>query len=211
MLFSVPFWKVLEQYKNSWCLPCKCKYLIIHSPQGFSGIIYNTGWGTLPDCLRCSLQVMKEWNDAPIHECESLHKKGFGICATRKKFFRGASSPVIVQRVTKRAIKLKTRLPNGQLTQILKCHQQLPKRLEKCWRTKLLSEKPIAIRFALHFCRILSLKLCGNYPRKATVFLNNKKRNMVVSEDHIFYTQYFNIVCYMIQEITQAKTARFSL
>ena len=41
---------------------CKyCKYLIIHSPQGFSGIIDNTGWGTLPDCLRCSLQVMKEW------------------------------------------------------------------------------------------------------------------------------------------------------
>ena len=37
-----------------------CKYLIIHSPQGFSGIIYNTGWGTLPDCLRCSLQVLKE-------------------------------------------------------------------------------------------------------------------------------------------------------
>ena len=59
-------------------------------------------------------------------------KKGFGICATRKFFFRGASSPVIVQRVTKRAIKLKTRLANSQLTQILKCHQQLPKRLEKC-------------------------------------------------------------------------------
>ena len=37
-----------------------CKYLIIHSPQGFSGIIYNTGRGTLPDCLRCSLQVMKK-------------------------------------------------------------------------------------------------------------------------------------------------------
>ena len=37
-----------------------CKYLIIHSPQGFSGIIYNTVWGTLPDCLRCSLQVVKE-------------------------------------------------------------------------------------------------------------------------------------------------------
>ena len=31
-----------------------------HSSQGFSGIIDNTGWGTLPDCLRCSLQVMKE-------------------------------------------------------------------------------------------------------------------------------------------------------
>ena len=37
-----------------------CKYLIIHSPQGFSGMIYNAGWGTLPDCFRCSLQVMKE-------------------------------------------------------------------------------------------------------------------------------------------------------
>ena len=43
------------------CVVCKCKYHIIHFPQGFSGIIYNTGWGTLPDCLRCSLQVMKEW------------------------------------------------------------------------------------------------------------------------------------------------------
>ena len=40
---------------------CKCKYHIIHSTQRFSGIIYNTGWRTLPDCLRCSLQVMKEW------------------------------------------------------------------------------------------------------------------------------------------------------
>ena len=38
----------------------KCKHHIIHSPHGFSGIIYNTGWGTLPDCLRCSLQVVKE-------------------------------------------------------------------------------------------------------------------------------------------------------
>ena len=37
-----------------------CKYLIMHSNQDFSGIIYNTGWGTLPDCLRCSLQVMKK-------------------------------------------------------------------------------------------------------------------------------------------------------
>ena len=34
-----------------------CKYLIMHSNQGFSGIIYNTGWGT--------------GNDAPTHECES--------------------------------------------------------------------------------------------------------------------------------------------
>ena len=42
------------------CVIVNCKYLII-SPQGFSGMIYNTGWGTLPDCLRCSLQVMKEW------------------------------------------------------------------------------------------------------------------------------------------------------
>jgi len=28
---------------------------IIHSPQGFSGIIYNTMWGTFPDCLWRSL------------------------------------------------------------------------------------------------------------------------------------------------------------
>ena len=35
------------------------KYLIIHFPRGFSGIIYNTGWGTLSDCLRCSLQVWR--------------------------------------------------------------------------------------------------------------------------------------------------------
>ena len=35
-------------------------YVWTCSLQGFSGIIYNTDWGTLPDCLRCSLQVMKE-------------------------------------------------------------------------------------------------------------------------------------------------------
>ena len=35
------------------------RYLVIYSPRSFSGIIYHTGWGTLPDCLRCSLQVMK--------------------------------------------------------------------------------------------------------------------------------------------------------
>ena len=36
-------------------------YLVIHSPQGFSGIIYNTGWRTFLDWLQCSLQVMKGW------------------------------------------------------------------------------------------------------------------------------------------------------
>ena len=36
--------KIIEQIVNG-------KYLIIHSPQGFSEIIYNTCWGTLPDCL----------------------------------------------------------------------------------------------------------------------------------------------------------------
>ena len=44
----------------------KCKSnvnvnIVLSTPLGaFSGIIYNTGCGTLPDCLRCSLQVMKE-------------------------------------------------------------------------------------------------------------------------------------------------------
>ena len=47
-------------FKFKFKFKCEFKYLIIHFPQGFSGIIYNTGWGTLPDCLRCSLQVMKE-------------------------------------------------------------------------------------------------------------------------------------------------------
>ena len=37
-----------------------CEYLTIHSPQVLSGTIYNTGWGTLPDFLRYSLQVMME-------------------------------------------------------------------------------------------------------------------------------------------------------
>jgi len=48
-----------------------CDYFIIHSRQGFSGIIYNTGWGTLPDCLGCSLQIMNEMSDnARLYECE---------------------------------------------------------------------------------------------------------------------------------------------
>ena len=37
-----------------------CNYLIIHSPQGFSGIIYNTIVEGFARLLRCSLQVMKE-------------------------------------------------------------------------------------------------------------------------------------------------------
>ena len=45
-------------HKPQLGFPRKCKYHIIHSPHGFSGIIYNTGWGL---CLRCSLQVRKEW------------------------------------------------------------------------------------------------------------------------------------------------------
>ena len=53
--------KGLKKFSNKYKeTNVKCKYLIIHSPRGLSGIIYNTGWGTLQDCLRCSLQVMKE-------------------------------------------------------------------------------------------------------------------------------------------------------
>ena len=48
-----------------------CEYFIIHSPQGFSGIINNTGWGTLPDCLWCSLQIMNEMSgNACLYEFE---------------------------------------------------------------------------------------------------------------------------------------------
>ena len=57
-----------RKYARSFVfLRYKGKYHIIHSPQGFSGIIYNTGWGTLPECLKCSLQVMKEWVMMPSY------------------------------------------------------------------------------------------------------------------------------------------------
>ena len=50
----------------------KCKYLIIHSPQGFSGIIYNTGWGTFARLLKVQFTSTEGMSDdAPIHECES--------------------------------------------------------------------------------------------------------------------------------------------
>ena len=51
------------------------KYLIIHSPHGFSGIIYNTGWGTLPDCLINMQFTSNEGmrNDALIHD-RPLHR-----------------------------------------------------------------------------------------------------------------------------------------
>ena len=46
--------RITERFHSRDLMPCKlkgkCKYHIIHSPQGLSGIIYNTGWGTLPDC-----------------------------------------------------------------------------------------------------------------------------------------------------------------
>ena len=51
-----PCWKRFQI--DGVSVSCKCKYHIIHSPQGFSGKIYNTGWVTLPDCLRCSFKVM---------------------------------------------------------------------------------------------------------------------------------------------------------
>lgn len=43
------------------------KHLIINSPRGFSRI-YNTVWGPLPDCLGCSLQLVKYWvmNDPSV-------------------------------------------------------------------------------------------------------------------------------------------------
>ena len=50
----------IKYFRGIYSRKCKCKYLNIHFPQGFSGIIYNTGWVTLPDCLRYSLQVLKE-------------------------------------------------------------------------------------------------------------------------------------------------------
>ena len=71
-LLGVFFWNFSTSSFTSFKKVPHPKYLIIHSPPGFSGIIYNTGWGTLPDCLRGSLQVMKGMsNDAPIHGCES--------------------------------------------------------------------------------------------------------------------------------------------
>ena len=48
-----------------------CKYHIIHSPLGFSGIIYNTGWGTLPRLLKVQFTSKEGVSDAPIHELES--------------------------------------------------------------------------------------------------------------------------------------------
>ena len=54
-----------------------CKYHIIHSPHGFSGIIYNTGWGTLPDCL-----VMMPTCPTLYEECVgSLTSHRFITCA----------------------------------------------------------------------------------------------------------------------------------
>ena len=49
-----------------------CKYLIIHSPQGFSGIIYNTGLGDFARLLKVQLTSTEGMSDdAPINECES--------------------------------------------------------------------------------------------------------------------------------------------
>ena len=65
-----------------------CEYFIIHSPQGFSGIIYNTGWRTLPHCLRCSLQIMNEMSDnARLYQCEletDHNTQDYVHCSLRK-------------------------------------------------------------------------------------------------------------------------------
>ena len=33
----------------------KVNIILSTPPEGFSGIVYNTGWGTSPDCLRACL------------------------------------------------------------------------------------------------------------------------------------------------------------
>ena len=59
---------IFSKVREKFCiLRYKGKYHIIHSPQGFSGIIYKTVWGSLPECLKCSLQVMKEWVMMPSY------------------------------------------------------------------------------------------------------------------------------------------------
>ena len=59
----------VEQVRNCWCnflaspldgkKPEIVNILIFHSPQGFSGIIYNSGWGTFARLLMVQLQVMR--------------------------------------------------------------------------------------------------------------------------------------------------------
>ena len=59
-------------YLNSTIDKCKCKYHIIHSPQGFPGLIYNTGLGDFARLLKVQFTSNEGMsNDAPIHECES--------------------------------------------------------------------------------------------------------------------------------------------
>ena len=41
------FWG--DKQRALWYVMVFLEWSIVHSPQGFSGIIYNTGWGTLPD------------------------------------------------------------------------------------------------------------------------------------------------------------------
>ena len=63
------FFILLVIYSNC---NCNCNYLIIHSPQGFSGIIYNTGWGTFARLLKMQFTSTEGMSDdAPIYECES--------------------------------------------------------------------------------------------------------------------------------------------
>ena len=49
LIFIFPLFLGMVMYANT--VNGNGKYLIIHSPHGFSGIIYSTGWETLPDCL----------------------------------------------------------------------------------------------------------------------------------------------------------------
>ena len=59
----------VEQVRNCWCnflaspldgkKPEIVNILIFHSPLGFSGIIYNSGWGTFARVLMVQLQVMR--------------------------------------------------------------------------------------------------------------------------------------------------------
>ena len=79
----------VEQVRNCWCnflaspldgkKPEIVNILIFHSPQGFSGIIYNSGWETFPRLLMVQLQVMRNeciWPPMWVWICERTPHRG---------------------------------------------------------------------------------------------------------------------------------------
>ena len=100
-----------------------CKYLIIQSPQGFSGIIYNTGWGMRKEWVMMPPYVSVKVRSTSVARADSGTRRDYRKGAT-PFFSRGQEHSLtkILRRFRWRCKTFpETAWTNGNLLQIIEC------------------------------------------------------------------------------------------